>query len=78
MVHELVQQNAATSVLHSRCMAEKCRVLRQNDGSFYCETHKSSLVCQSLTGDEKPSSLGHVSAWVCLPSGNTYMEAQDL
>jgi hypothetical protein len=59
-------------------MAEKCQVLRQNDGSLYCQIHKSSLVRQSLTGDENPPGLGHVSAWVCLPSGNTYMEAQDL
>jgi hypothetical protein len=25
-----------------------------------------------------PLGLGAVSAWVCLPSGDTYMEAQDL
>jgi hypothetical protein len=50
--------------------------LGRNDGPLYCETHKSTLVRQAITGDVNPPDLGHVSAWVCLPSGNTYMEAQ--
>ena len=59
-------------------MPDECKAVRKNDGSFYCETHKSILVQQELTGDMNPPGLGHISAWVCLTSGNTYMEAQDL
>jgi hypothetical protein len=59
-------------------MADKCKVVKRGDGSLYRETHKSPLVKQKLSGDVNPSGLGHVSAWVCLPSGNTYMEAQGL
>lgn len=72
------ESETPSSVLHSRFMAEKCKVVRRSDGSLYCETHKSPLVQQKLSGDMNPSGLGHISAWVCLPSGNTYMEAQDL
>lgn len=37
--------------------------------TLYCETYKSTLVQQRVSGDMNPPGLGHVSAWVCLSSG---------
>ena len=59
-------------------MAEKCKIVNQGDGKPYCETHKAALVRQELSGDVNPPGLGHIAAWVCLESGNSHIEGQDL
>jgi len=59
-------------------MGEKCKIVKRDNGIPYCETHKAPLVRQALSGDMNPSGLGHLAAWVCLASGDSYIEGQDL
>jgi hypothetical protein len=59
-------------------MAETCEIKEQKDGTFYCETHKQTLVRQSFVGGANPAGLGHLAAWVCLASGKSFIKGQNL